>query len=409
MKKTDRQRLVRQLAVIIVLFCLASGYSKDYYRYPSGIMEPSIVQKIDPSAEHTHRFHDADGEQAGNWREHYAGSHLNQSAWRMRKRSNALAKNWIAEEDRGKVKWVVFLTLLLVVMVLVRRTSNMWSIPLLNQFQHRGVAYEDIAYHRRVPMNHSIEQNLFALMNGGAYISPKDILNAYILRLMMVDAIVIEKEVKVGSFGELNEKISLALHRNTRIYDESTQELFDFLVSASGNNNILEPREMDAWISRNNDRLEHWYRRLGVRGELGFRKRNGFYVQREETRFGRTKGYRMTDTGRQLILEALGFKKYLEDFTLLAERETKEVELWDEYLVFAGLFGIAEQVSEEMRRIYPSYITGSLIPSKGFDLVASLHFSDHLSSKISRGLIHLENTANQGRNIKKAFGGRSGF
>ncbi len=324
--------------------------------------------------------------------------------------SEFMSEEIYEEEESGlhpAVKFFLKVIVVCVVILLLKKTASRWSIPLANQFRHRGVDYKDINYNRRVPMDHSIEQNLFALTNGGEYISPQNVLNAYILRMMLANAIEIKKEIKVGALGETNEKISLVINRNTPIHDQSTKELFDLIVSASGVDNVLVAKEMDAWSSRNTNKLEYWYRTVDARGELGFRKRNGYYVQREDTTYGRTRGYRMTDTGRQLIIQALGFKKYLEDFTLLAERETREVELWDEYLVFAGLFGIADEVSAEMGRLYPSFVSNSAINSKGFDIIASLHFSERLSASISKGLIRLDSA---GRSVAKTISeDRSGF
>ena len=48
-------------------------------------------------------------------------------------------------------------------------------------------------------------------------------------------------------------------------------------------------------------------------------------------------------------------KKYLEDFTLLDERHLSEVNLWKNYMVYATLFGIAEQVIKDMKKINPDF------------------------------------------------------
>ena len=42
-----------------------------------------------------------------------------------------------------------------------------------------------------------------------------------------------------------------------------------------------------------------------------------------------------------------GLKKYLKDYSLIKERYPIEIALWDKYLVFANLFGIADKVSKE--------------------------------------------------------------
>ena len=47
------------------------------------------------------------------------------------------------------------------------------------------------------------------------------------------------------------------------------------------------------------------------------------------------------------------FRNYLEDFTLSKVREAPEADLWEEYLVFAHLFGIADKVSRNLEKLYP--------------------------------------------------------
>ena len=48
-------------------------------------------------------------------------------------------------------------------------------------------------------------------------------------------------------------------------------------------------------------------------------------------------------------------RNYLRDFSLLSERGVDDVALWDDYLVYATLFGIAQRVTEAFRRINPDY------------------------------------------------------
>ena len=50
-----------------------------------------------------------------------------------------------------------------------------------------------------------------------------------------------------------------------------------------------------------------------------------------------------------------GLKKFLKEFTLLDERGAQEVGLWKDYMVYATLFGIADQVIRDMKKINPEY------------------------------------------------------
>ena len=51
--------------------------------------------------------------------------------------------------------------------------------------------------------------------------------------------------------------------------------------------------------------------------------------------------------------EVYGFFKFLNDFTLVNERELSEVSLWKEYLVFASLYGLAKEVRKGMQKVAP--------------------------------------------------------
>ena len=64
--------------------------------------------------------------------------------------------------------------------------------------------------------------------------------------------------------------------------------------------------------------------------------------------------------------EVYGFFKFLNDFTLVNERELSEVSLWKEYLVFASLYGMAKEVRKGMQKVAPDVmkldkITGMLL------------------------------------------------
>jgi hypothetical protein len=53
------------------------------------------------------------------------------------------------------------------------------------------------------------------------------------------------------------------------------------------------------------------------------------------------------------VQQVVGFLRYLKDFSLVAERNIEETRLWKEYLVFAAFYGIADQVSRDMKKVAP--------------------------------------------------------
>ena len=48
-----------------------------------------------------------------------------------------------------------------------------------------------------------------------------------------------------------------------------------------------------------------------------------------------------------------GLKKYMEDFSMLDEKEVPDIALWEHFLVYATVFGIAEKVLKQLKVVYP--------------------------------------------------------
>lgn len=89
-----------------------------------------------------------------------------------------------------------------------------------------------------------------------------------------------------------------------------------------------------------------------------------------------------------------GLKKYMEDFSLLNEKEIPALEVWEEYLVYATAFGIADKVIKQLRMVYPqidemdSFNTASyiyLMSHTNFNSSFSKAINSSISSTMSSG------------------------
>ncbi|AMB98805.1 hypothetical protein AWM75_01815 [Aerococcus urinaehominis] len=66
-------------------------------------------------------------------------------------------------------------------------------------------------------------------------------------------------------------------------------------------------------------------------------------------------GRSYTDAGFAKRDDLVRYHNYLLDYSLLNERHTPEVTLWDQMMIFAAGLGIADQVEQEFNKIYPEY------------------------------------------------------
>ena len=61
------------------------------------------------------------------------------------------------------------------------------------------------------------------------------------------------------------------------------------------------------------------------------------------------KNYKKTDLGKEINYKLEGLKNFIEDFSILNEREKEEVIIWDDYLVYSVMFNDNNKIFEEYK------------------------------------------------------------
>ena len=72
----------------------------------------------------------------------------------------------------------------------------------------------------------------------------------------------------------------------------------------------------------------------------------------------------LTQEGDELSKRWKGLKKYMEDFSLLKEKEVPDLILWEQYLVYATAFGISKKVIEQLKVVYPELLDPNYYDSR---------------------------------------------
>lgn len=110
---------------------------------------------------------------------------------------------------------------------------------------------------------------------------------------------------------------------------ESMKLLYGVLKKASGGDLILQKKEIRQFSkTKGQQMILAFYER---------RKINDFEIDKEEA------------------AQIMGFKAFLSDFTLSDVRDINDVHIWNEYLVYATVFGIADRVLKRMKKVVPDY------------------------------------------------------
>ena len=94
-----------------------------------------------------------------------------------------------------------------------------------------------------------------------------------------------------------------------------------------------------------------------------------------------------TETGTEERAKWQGLKNFMMNFSLLDEREIPELELWDQYLVYATGFGIAKKVIKKLKTKYPELSNSDYYMSNSCFYIANNHtFSNTVSKSVNSAI-----------------------
>lgn len=210
---------------------------------------------------------------------------------------------------------------------------------------------KDINYYRDIPCEGNIFKAYYIAYQYGLVKNKTDILGAIILKWLKLGFIRTESKVKGGIFNKEDTVIILndEIQRNFDIKKE--EELFNMMVEAS-EDGILENKEFEKWCKKSYDEILGWFDKI-LKDERDNLVNEG-YIKTENGIFG--KKYNATEEIKNEAINIAGLRKYLLEYTLISKREAIEVKLFEEYLIYAQMLGIAKQVSKQFKELYPNLI-----------------------------------------------------
>ena len=210
---------------------------------------------------------------------------------------------------------------------------------------------------------------------------------------------ILNKDVKVVADPQSAKRVNLSFQEDSSFSDDVEDALYHYARAASGENLVLEKNEFENWSKKNYTKMTAWPDRAKARGKSWFQTRHYF-----------RQGTATTEEGAREACHVIEFKNFLNDFTLSKEREAVEVGLWKDYLVFAQLYGIADKVAEQFKKLYPAEFQ-EVVSSIGLDTNSMLYVINHTNAISASALQNAYTKAGSvsGGGGHTSFGGGGGF
>lgn len=254
--------------------------------------------------------------------------------------------------------------------------------------------YKNANYFRETPIAGNLEATFVLADDFSQTNDDGNIIGAAFLKLINAGCLEPISEKTVGLFGKEKESISLRLINPPKFLGVTVNLLYDLLVTASSIDQILQERELEKYCKINHTAITRIIDAAKQDGKNTLSQINCYESSKEAKPLG------LSQRGENLLLNIMGFKKYLIEFSLIGERSISESIIWQDYLVFATLLGIADVAIEQFEKVYPNATQYS----------QNAHYYYLIAHRYTKASYEVAQTArSSGRGGKSSFGGGGGF
>lgn len=291
-------------------------------------------------------------------------------------------------EDDSALGVLAFIVVGVVIVVLAAIISEKVQKAKLNK------RMRSVDYFRDAPNNGDL--NMTHQLGSGCGLCKSDaLLGAYLLRLISDGCL----EPDVWN----SDPKSTALHlchppRSGDAYDEV---LYTVLEAAAGADGTLQPKELERMCQVNHVPLTSFMDSCIRDGKQALI--HGGCLKGATC----TGPKSLTKQGWDQLDEILGLKRYLLEFSLIRERGIHETVIWQDYMVYAMLLGIADKVAPQIKELYPDVLPQveryeSYINYAGY-------YNGVMYNAYRRELQRREAARSSGSGGRASFGGGGGF
>ena len=213
---------------------------------------------------------------------------------------------------------------------------------------------KDIMPFREIPCNKDIYRSYWVADSYNLNKKKEDFLGCVILKWLQNGNVRIEKVTSKGFFKEKTES-NIIFEKRPDDAIELEGKLYDYMNQASGDGK-LESGEFKKWCSSHYSKILKWFDDV-LSFELKMLVNDNKAVVETTGKVFKRNIYNIDESMMQEAEQMAGLKKFLKEFTLIKNREPIEVKLWNEYLMYASIFGIADEVASQFKKLYPEVIT----------------------------------------------------
>jgi hypothetical protein len=216
---------------------------------------------------------------------------------------------------------------------------------------------KDINNFREIPCDKDLFKAFFIADTYGLNKNKNDFMGALLLKWIRNGNVTVETIDEKKLFKDKKADV-ITFVKEPEDTNEHERNLYRYMLEASGDGK-LEKDEFKKWCKNHYSKILDWADKVlkYERGILVNSKDLTDVVVKKGLIFKyNTHAYRIESKLKEDAIQMKGLKQFLLEFSQINKKEPIEVKLWDEYLMYAQIFGIAEQVMKKFKDLYPEVI-----------------------------------------------------
>jgi len=298
------------------------------------------------------------------------------------------------EEDLGIFSYVLGAFMMFAIFVLPFGTIFFILARRIKRKKKIGTLNKNADYFREAPIAGNLEATFTLAQAFGQTKDDGNLIGSAFLKLINAGCLEPMSEKTVGFFGKEKESISLRLVQPPQFTGVAAKMLYDLLILASSSDQVLQERELESYCSRNHTSIMKIIETAKQDGKNTLAQIGCYDYSKKAKPLG------LSPRGENLLLNIMGLKKYLLEFSLIGERSIAESIIWQDYLTFATLLGIADKVIEQFESVYPNATQYS----------ENAHYYYLLAHRYTKASYNVAQTArSSGSGGRSSFSGGGGF
>ena len=211
----------------------------------------------------------------------------------------------------------------------------------------RQYMLKPIKYFRDIPFD-NLEDAYWAGIHFGLIPNKSTLIGCYLLKWVYEDKVKFIKIVDENG----NKKINVDFSKNFKTITRFETKMYGLLRASANRDKILSTDELFRLLKQNNKTIFKLFDELDACAKQSLIDQKLIDYKLDEHNF-LTLTY--SDEMINKTSRLRGLRNFINDFSNFSDKHIKEIHLWQEYMVYAQLFDIADKIENEFKDLYPDF------------------------------------------------------